>query len=129
MRKARFTEAQIVSILKEHDAGASFVELGRRHGVHPNTVAARKAKYGGMKSGEIARSCVVDDENTRLRRIVANLTLENDAMRQLIEKTPGALPTKRSGEGVARPRLESTCCLPDHALLAIGCAVYVSTNP
>lgn len=86
MRKSRFTEAQVVAILKEHDAGATFVELGRRHGVHPNTVAAWKAKYGGMESSEIARARAVDDENLRLRRIVANLTLENDAMKQLIEK-------------------------------------------
>ena len=86
MRKSRFTETQIVSILKEHDAGASFVELGRRHGVHPNTVANWKAKYGGMESSELARARAVEDENTRMRRIIANLTLENDAMKQLIEK-------------------------------------------
>jgi putative transposase len=48
MRKSRFSETQIVSILKEHDASASFVDLGRRHGVHPNTISAWKAKYGGM---------------------------------------------------------------------------------
>lgn len=93
MRKARFSEAQIVSILKEHDAGASFVELGRRHGVHPNTVAAWKAKYGGMESSEIARNRAIDDENTRMRRIITNLTLENDAMKQLIEKNSWSPPT------------------------------------
>jgi putative transposase len=86
MRKSRFTETQIVSILKEHDAGASFVELGRRHGVHPNTIANWQAKYGGMESSELARARAVEDENTRMRRIIANLTLENDAMKQLIEK-------------------------------------------
>jgi putative transposase len=86
MRKSRFTETQIVSILKEHDAGASFVELGRRHGVHPNTISAWKAKYGGMESSELARARAVEDENSRMRRIIANLTLENDAMKQLIEK-------------------------------------------
>lgn len=95
MRKSRFTEAQIVSILKEHDAGASFIELGRRHGVHPNTISAWKAKYGGMESSEVARSRAVDDENSRLRRIVANLTLENDAMRQLIEKNSWGRPDER----------------------------------
>jgi putative transposase len=86
MRKSRFTETQIVSILREHDAGASFVELGRRHGVHPNTISAWKAKYGGMESVEIARGRALEDENARMRRIIANLSLENDAMKQLIEK-------------------------------------------
>jgi len=95
MRKSRFTEAQIVSILKEHDAGASFIDLGRRHGVHPNTISAWKAKYGGMESSEVARSRAVDDENSRLRRIVANLTLENDAMRQLIEKNSWGRPDEK----------------------------------
>ena len=86
MRKSRFTETQIVSILREHDAGATFVELGRKHGVHPNTVAAWKAKYGGMDSSELARSRAMEDENARMRRIIANLTLENDAMKNLIQK-------------------------------------------
>lgn len=95
MRKTRFSESQIVAILKEHDAGATFVELGRRHGVHPNTVAAWKAKYGGMESSEVARSRAVDDENMRMRRIITNLTLENDAMKQLIEKNSWGRPDEK----------------------------------
>jgi putative transposase len=86
MRKSRFAETQIVSILKEHDAGATFVELGQRHGVHPNTVAAWKSKYGGMESSELARARAIEDENARMRRIIANLSLENDAMKELIAK-------------------------------------------
>jgi putative transposase len=86
MRKSRFTEAQIVAILREHDAGATFIELGRRYGVHPNTVSAWKAKYGGMESSEIARARAVEEENARLKRIVANLSLELDAAKWLIEK-------------------------------------------
>ncbi len=86
MRKSRFTETQIVSILEEHDAGAMFVELGRRHGVYPNTVAAWKSKYGGMESSELARARAIEDENARMRRIIANLSLENDAMKELIAK-------------------------------------------
>ncbi len=96
MRKSRFTETQIVSILREHDAGTSFVELGRRHGVHPNTVAAWKAKYSGMDGTELARSRAVEDENTRMRRIISNLTLENDAMRQLIEKNSWSPPREKA---------------------------------
>jgi putative transposase len=86
MRKTRFTETQIVSILREHDADASFVELGRRHGVHPNTISAWKAKYGGMESSEVARGRALEDENARMKRIIANLSLENDAMKELIAK-------------------------------------------
>jgi putative transposase len=56
MRNSRFTETQIVFILKEHDAGTTFVELGRKYGVHPNTLAAWKAKYRGMESSELTRA-------------------------------------------------------------------------
>ena len=86
MRKTCFTETQIVSILREHDAGASFVELGRRHGVHPNTISAWKARYGGMDSAEIARGRAISDENARMKRIIAKRSLENDAMKELIAK-------------------------------------------
>jgi putative transposase len=86
MRKSRFTETQIVSILREHDAGSTFVELGRKYGVHPHTVAAWKSKYGDMSASELARSRAIEDENMRMRRIITNLTLENDAMKMLIEK-------------------------------------------
>jgi Transposase len=60
------------------------LELGRRYGVHPNTVAAWKAKYGNMEPSELARSRELEDENARMKRIIANLTLENDAMQSLI---------------------------------------------
>lgn len=128
MRKSRFTETQIVSILKEHEAGTSFIELGRRHGVHPNTVANWKAKYGGMESSELVRARAVEDENTRMRRIIANLTLENDAMKQLIEKTLGALAAKKRGEGASRVRIESTRGVPHHSLRAFGRAVSHSAR-
>ncbi len=96
MRKSRFTETQIVSVLKEHDAGASFVDLGRRYGVHPNTIANWQSKYGGMESSELARARAIEDENTRMRRIIANLSLENDAMKQLIEKNSWGPPREKT---------------------------------
>lgn len=93
MRKSRFREAQIVAISREHDAGNSFVELGRRYGVHPDTVAAWKAN-GDMDSSELARSRTIEDENARMRRIISNLTLENDAIKQLIEKKTSWSPRR-----------------------------------
>jgi len=128
MRKSRFNETQTISILKEHDAGATFVELGRRHGVHPNTVAAWKAKFGGMDSSEVVRARAVDDENARMRRIIANLTLENDAMKQLIEKTPGALAAKSRGEGLAGIWFEPTRGMSHHEMPALGSSVSNSPN-
>ena len=76
MRKSRFLEAQIVGILKEHDAGVPTAELARKHGIHANTLRLWEAKYGGMDTAELARLKQIDDENSRMRRIIANQTLE-----------------------------------------------------
>ena len=62
-RKSRFTYTQIV---REHDSRSTFVELGRKHGIHLNTVAAWKAKLGDMDASELARSRVIEDENSRM---------------------------------------------------------------
>ncbi len=86
MRKSRFSEAQIVGILKEHDAGVPTAELARKHGIHANTLRLWKAKYGGMDTAELARLKQIEDENSRMRRIIANQTLEIDAMKNVISK-------------------------------------------
>ncbi|MDB5072081.1 MAG: transposase IS-type [Candidatus Eremiobacteraeota bacterium] len=65
---------------------AATAAASRRHGVHPNTISAWKSKYGGMESSEIARGRAIEDENARMKRIIANLSLENDAMKELIAK-------------------------------------------
>jgi putative transposase len=83
---------------QEHDAGASFVDLGRRHGAHPNTIANWQSKYGGMESSELARARAVEDENVRMRRIIANLARERRD-ETVDRKTPGALLAKKRGEG------------------------------
>lgn len=94
--KKRFTEAQIVSILHELDAGTSAKELGRRHGVHPNTIGAWKSKYHGMEATDVVRLRQLEDENARLKRVVANQTLEIDAIRDLLAKNfPGPQRAKR----------------------------------
>ena len=86
MRKRRFTEAQIVAILKELDAGTTATELGRRHGVHANTISAWKAKYSGLETSDLVRLRQLEDESRRKDRVIARLTLEVDAMRELIQK-------------------------------------------
>jgi len=96
MRKSRFSESQIVGILKEHDAGIATAELARKHGIHANTLRLRKAKYGGMDTAELARLKQVEDENSRMRRIIANQTLEIDAIKNVISKNGWGLHNGKS---------------------------------
>lgn len=77
-----------------------------------------------MDASELARSRAMEDENSRMRRIISNLTFELDAMKQLIKKTPGALAAKRSGEGLAKAWMESTRSMPYNSLRQIGRAIY-----
>jgi putative transposase len=86
MRKSRFSESQIVAILKEHDAGVPTADLARKHGIHANTLRLWKAKYGGIGAAELARLRQLEDQNTRMRRIIANQSLEIDAMKNVISK-------------------------------------------
>src|SRR5579863_7979174 len=86
MRKCRFSDAQIVAIIREFDAGASPAELARRHGVHANTIRLWKTKYAGMDVSDVARLKQLEAENTQMHRIIAQLTLKVDAMEDLIRK-------------------------------------------
>lgn len=86
MRKSRFTEAQIVAIVAEYDAGASPKELARKHGIHINTLRLWKSKYSGMDVSDVVRLKQLEAENTQMHRIIAQLTLKVDAMEDLIRK-------------------------------------------
>jgi putative transposase len=86
MKKSRFTENQIVSILKEADAGAKVKEVCRRHGISDATYYNWKSRYGGMQASDLKRLKEMEAELSKLKRMFADLSMENDALKDLIEK-------------------------------------------
>ena len=81
MKKSRFTEQQIVGIIKESEAGAKTSELCRKYGVTLATFFKWKAKFGGMEVSDVAKTRALEDENRRLKKLLANSALEIDALR------------------------------------------------
>jgi len=79
MRKSRFSEAQIVQILAEYDAGAAPEELARRHGVHANTIRLWRSKYGGMSTSDLARLKQLESECAQMQRIIARQPFSIDS--------------------------------------------------
>ena len=86
MKRSRFTETQIVSILKEADAGVKVKDLCRKHGIADATYYNWKSKYGGMEASDLKRMKELEGELSQYKRMYAELARENDAMRNLIEK-------------------------------------------
>lgn len=86
MKQGRFSEEQIVSVLKEHNAGMPTGELCRKYGISDATLYNWKKKYGGLTISEVRRLKHLDDENRRLKQIVADLTLDNQALKAVISK-------------------------------------------
>ena len=86
MKKSRFTETQIVSILKQADAGMAVKDVCRQAGISAPTYYQWKSKYGGMEASDLKRVKELEAENSRLKRLYADLALENAAMKDLIAK-------------------------------------------
>jgi putative transposase len=90
MRKSRFTEHQIVGMLKEHEAGMKVVDICRQNGISVSTFQNWKAKYGGLDASQLKLLKDLQEENARLKRMYAEISMVHDALKQVVEKKWGA---------------------------------------
>ena len=97
MRKSRFTETQIVKILKEVEGGRQVKEVCREYGVSDATCYNWKSKYGGMEASDIRRLKEMEDENRRLKQMFAELSLKHEALKDIVEKSSEASREARAG--------------------------------
>jgi putative transposase len=86
MKRSRFTEEQIIAILKEQEAGVAVAELCRKHGMSDASFYNWKAKYGGLEVSEAKRMRSLESENAKLKRLLADAMLDNVALKDLLAK-------------------------------------------
>lgn len=86
MKRSRFTEEQIIGVLKEHQAGLSAAELCRKHGISDATFYNWRSKYGGMEVSEAKRLKQLEDENSRLKRLLAESMMDVSTLREMLGK-------------------------------------------
>lgn len=86
MKKSQFTEAQIVAILAESDAGRAVADICREHGISPSTYYQWKSKYGGLEASDLKRIKDLEAENAELKRMYAEMSMERDALKKLLSK-------------------------------------------
>jgi putative transposase len=86
MKKARFTESQIISALKSHETGKSTDDICRELGINRNTFYNWKKKYGGMDTSQLSRMKELEEENRKLKRMYAELALDHETLKWVVEK-------------------------------------------
>lgn len=102
MKRNRFTDEQIIVILKEHEAGTPVSELCRKHGVSDASIYKWKAKFGGMDVSEARRLKTLEDENTKLKKLLAEAMLDNAILKDVASKNVWSAP---SVQGVATSQM------------------------
>ena len=86
MQRSKFTDEQILAIVKEGEAGRKVADVCQTHGITEQTYYRWKAKYGGMESGDAKKMKQLEDENRKLKHVVADLTLDNRALKDVLSK-------------------------------------------
>lgn len=93
MKRSRFSEEQIVAVLKEHEVGAKAADLARKHGISEATLYNWKAKYGGLTVSEAKRLRSLEDENGKLKKLLADAMLDNAMLKDLNSKNVWSAPS------------------------------------
>ena len=88
MKRTKFSEQQIITILKEAESGVKVADLCRHHGMGQSTFFKWKSKYGGLEVSELRRLKQLEDENRKLKRMFADLSLEHHALKDVMSKKP-----------------------------------------
>src|SRR6266550_2863870 len=105
MKRSRFTEEQIIAVLREQEAGVSTAEVYRKHGVSTATFYKWKSKFGGLEVSDAKRLRALEDENGRLKRMLADAMLDNAALKDLLGKS-GDARRATGGGAVSAPGLQ-----------------------
>ena len=96
MKKSRFTETEIIRVLKEYENGRSASEISRELGINPNTFSNWRKKYGGMDVQQLRRLKELEEENARLKKMYANISLDHSILKEVMEKNfPGSVKDVR----------------------------------
>ena len=86
MKRSRFSEEQVIAILREHEAGLKTADLCRKHGISEATFYAWKAKFGGMEVSDAKRLRALEDENAKLKKLLAEAMLDNAVLKDVVQR-------------------------------------------